>query len=269
MKLPAGWVAARAGTVPQWGNLIESERNILDINMMVWASGTCCALAVFAFKAGIGLRHGMIRAGWMALILAGYLGLFTVMALLVKVLPHVPGPPAGKGPYLHLALAAGMILWGLYFIVWRTKRKNTRKPEERRLKTSSAIPILPCPFCLGAMLFSIRAGVAVTGMSPLFLGFCLGGAFILMALAAYYLVRNDDEGEAPTTLGFAAMVVGFYFILAPIIPAKVEEVKNMYSSFLAENQAMDMYNTLGTCGILLLMMAAGYFAGRQRKEMEP
>jgi hypothetical protein len=105
---------------------------------------------------------------------------------------------------------------------------------------------------------------AALRLPPLAVGLCLGGAFVLASLAVLFLLGRR-EGEVPVApLGLAMMVIGLYFALSLAIPAKIEEAKGMYASFLIEHQTVDIQNTLGALGILSVMVLIGYCTGKQR-----
>lgn len=239
----------------------------MNVNIIMWIGGMGAVLAAFAFKLAIGFSSGRPRPRWIVTILAGYLGLFALAGLLSGKSTKVLELLLQQGPYLHGALAGGMILWGL----WLAGRKRRVLREAGHGGGSLPLPapvlpfVLPCPVCLAAMAFSVCAAGAALRLPPLVVGLCLGGAFVLASLAVLFLLRRRRAAEASATpLGLAMTVIGLYFVLSLAIPAKIEEAKGMYASFLLEHQTIDIQNTLGALGILAAMVLIGYWAGKHR-----
>ncbi len=239
----------------------------MNANIIMWTGGMLPVLGAFAFRLGAGFHAGRLRTRWIAMLVAGYLGLFALAAFFSGALAQGLQLLLGKGPYPHMAFAGGMIVWGL----WLAGRRGhvLKGPGRAGPAPMRVLPlILPCPVSLGAVAFSVCAAAAVLRLPPLFAGLCLGVPFVLTSLTVPVVLRRREGTTSTAALGLAMIVIGLYFALSLAIPAKIEEAKAMYASFLVEHQTVDTQTTLGALGIVSIMMLIGYFAGKQRKEME-
>ena len=59
------------------------------------------------------------------------------------------------------------------------------------------------------------------------------------------------------------MGIGIYFMASLVLPAKIEEARGMYQSFLAEGANIDMNNSIGVFAILFVVFVIGYFANKK------
>jgi predicted transporter len=139
----------------------------MNANIIMWTGGMLAVLGAFAFKLGAGFHAGRLRARWIAMLVTGYLGLFTLAGFFSGALAKGLELLGRKGPYPHMAFAGGMMLWGL----WLAGRKRRVLKEPGRVgpaNTRVLALILPCPVSLGAAAFSVCAAVVVLALPPLF-----------------------------------------------------------------------------------------------------
>lgn len=217
----------------------------MDLNILLWTGGTLFSLGIFAVKVGTGLGYGRIGRNGVLLTMALYLALFELIALLADRLLRIVEPLLRGGPWLHGAMALGMILWGIAIIM---------RPGAASAPGSSLALLIPCPVCLTAMSFSTWAALQALPLLPWGVGLVMGGMFSVMTLFIMVLVRARS-GRTSTTpsLGLAMITIGLYFIASLFLPGKVEQAKGMYGSFLKE---LPSAATNGSGGAMLLALLA-------------
>lgn len=212
----------------------------MDLNILLWIGGTLFSLGIFAVKVGSGLGYGQVSRNGVLLTLGLYLTLFELIALLADRLLRILEPLLRGGPWLHLVMAVGMILWGLAIIM---------RSGVRSTPGSSLALLIPCPVCLSAMTFSTWAALQALPLLPWGVGLVMGGVFSGMTLLVMAVVRARSQSTSTPSLGLAMITIGLYFIASLFLPAKVEQAKGMYSSFLKELQPAA---TNGSGGVILL-----------------
>lgn len=232
---------------------------IVDLNIVLWMLGTLFSLGIFAVKVGFGLGYGRFGTKGIILTLMGYVLLFVAIALVSGKLMELAMPILKKGPYIHLLMAAGMIVWGVYML----RGGHHAAPEtpasigENAFK-SSLLLIVPCPVCLSAMSFSTWTALGALAMPPTLVGLGLGAAFAVLSLVFLLLSRFGKSAHPDASLGLAMVAIGLYFIGSLLLPAKIEEGRAMYASFTATGGGADASNVAGTLLILGAALAMGY-----------
>ncbi|MDI6782461.1 MAG: DUF2162 family putative transporter, partial [bacterium] len=69
-------------------------------------------------------------------------------------------------------------------------------------------------------------------------------------------------------ISFGMLGIGFYFLAALVIPAKIEEAKGIYQAFLTETGKVDLTNSIGVLALLVSAMLIGFFANIHHREKE-
>ncbi|WP_333655612.1 DUF2162 domain-containing protein [Dissulfurispira sp.] len=248
----------------------------MDLNIVLWIGGMLFSLGIFAVKVGFGLGFNGIRWKGIFLTLSMYIVLFVLIAILSEHLIKILEPVLRKGPYLHAAMAAGMITWGVILL----RRQSGRAPEQEinskfRIQNSnsslvtyhSLLLLVPCPVCLTAMTFSTWSALSVIKLPSVIVGLGLGIAFILLVLAVYFSLKLITLNSSLITqrigLGLSMIAIGLYFIASLYLPAKIEEAKGIYISFLTDNSNVDMNNSIGVFAILFVSLIIGWFANKK------
>jgi predicted transporter len=234
----------------------------MDLNILLWIGGMLFSLGIFALKVGLGLGYGKVKLRGIIATLTGYLGLFMVIALLAERLIRWLEPILRKGPYLHIILAMGLIVWGSYLI------GSKGDGHAHTVRTGARIMlIIPCPVCLTAMTFSSWAALNAVRVHPLLVGLGLGLAFALMAGIVLLAARLRPGNRSEVSLGLAMVVIGLYFVGSMFLPGKIEEAKGMYASFLLENAGAADNSGTWLLAILPLVLLIGFFAKTLRREL--
>lgn len=224
----------------------------MDLNLLLWSGGTLFSLGIFAVKTGTGLGYGRISRKGIALTLGLYLLLFELLALLAGQVLALLEPLLKGGPWLHGGMALGMIIWGGWLL---------RKPGAVCTPGSSLALLIPCPVCLTAMTFSTWTALNSLPLLPWAVGLVLGSAFSVMTLLILFITRARNATGSVHSLGLAMITIGLYFIASLFLPAKVEQAKGMYGSFMKELQpaATGGNNAMLLAGVLAVALLAGFF----------
>jgi predicted transporter len=226
----------------------------MDLNILLWSGGTLFSLGIFAAKVGAGLGYGRFGRAGVALTLALYLALFQLVAQLAERLLRLLEPLLRGGPWLHGAMAAGMILWGIFLVMKRGGACSS---------PSSSLPLLiPCPVCLTAMTFSTWTALRTLPFASWGVGLAMGGAFSLLTLGIMALARRGSRRGSVPSLGMAMIVIGLYYLASLFLPARIEQAKGMYRSFLKELQpaAGNGKGNMILLGLLLAALLIGFFS---------
>ncbi|ABQ24985.1 DUF2162 domain-containing protein [Geotalea uraniireducens] len=224
----------------------------MDLNIALWVGGTLFSLGIFAVKVGAGLGYGQVSRKGVAFTIGLYLALFELIALLAERLLPLLEPLLKGGRWLHMVMAMGMILWGLFII----KRQGGTSPHDSPLAL-----LIPCPVCLTAMTFSTWSALNSLPLLPWAVGLVLGGVFSSMTLVVMIVSRTGSNRRSLPSLGLVMITIGLYFIASLFLPTKVEQAKGMYSSFLKELPPVAGNGTGGMflLGLLLTALLVGFF----------
>jgi predicted transporter len=225
--------------------------------------------------------------------------LFVAIAMLSGHLIKLLEPVLRKGPYLHALMAIGMIGWGIYLLKSQKtgirnqeSRVKSQKTEHRGQKTedrssglsnvkakiqknnselstlNSLLLLIPCPVCLSAMTFSTWAALNVFKFPAYLVGLGLGIVFIVLSLAFYFSLKLFNSHSSLVTprvgLGLSMIAIGFYFIASLYLPAKIEEAKGAYKSFITEGNGLSLNDSIGVFIVLAVAMLIGYMANKKR-----
>ncbi|MEW6619137.1 MAG: DUF2162 domain-containing protein [bacterium] len=222
----------------------------MGLDVILWTIGTLFTLGIFSVKVGFGLGFG--RMGWkvIGMTLAGYVALFVLIAMFSEHLINLLEPVLRKGPYLHLFIATGMVVWGFFIL----RNPHECKTEGEMLKPSLLL-IIPCPICLMAITFSIWAALSVIKLPAMLVGFGMGMTF---AIFSFLLLMVTRKRKSAISLGLSMMGIGLYFIAALFLPAKIEEARGIYNSFVNEGSGLALNNQIGVFVVLLGAILTGF-----------
>ncbi|MDP3049528.1 MAG: DUF2162 domain-containing protein [Thermodesulfovibrionales bacterium] len=244
----------------------------MDLNIVLWIGGMLFSLGIFAVKVGFGLGFSGMKWKGVLLTLSLYLMLFVAIAVLSGHLIKLLEPVLRKGPYLHALMAAGMIGWGIYLLrSQKTEDKAQTKFKIQDPQFNNPLPIthhsllllVPCPVCLSAMTFSTWAALNVIKLPAYIVGLGLGIVFVGLSLLFLGITRFKSSMSPRISLGLSMMCIGIYFMASLVLPAKIEEARGTYQSFLTEGANIDMNNSIGVFAILFVAFVIGYFANKK------
>ncbi len=248
----------------------------MDLSIVLWMGGMLFSLGIFAVKVGFGLSFGRMKWKGIFLILSMYLILFVVIAMLSEQLIKMLEPVLRKGPYLHALMSMGMMAWGILLLRRqgtedRTQTKLKFKIQNSKINNSelstlnSLLLLIPCPVCLTAMTFSTWAALSVIKLPSLIVGIGLGVIFAILTLAIVGLTRIKQTSSPEISLGLGMIAIGFYFMTSLYLPAKIEEAKEVYKSFLTEGSNIALNNSIGVFALLFVALVIGYLTNKKRE----
>jgi len=251
----------------------------MDVNLVLWIGGMLFSLSIFVVKVGFGLGLGQV--GWRGLVLTLllYLGIFLLAARFCESLIKILEPVVRNGPYVHIVMALGMMVWGLYLI------RNLAGPDLgcgthscRPQPNAPAAPrpalflLLPCPVCLTAIAFSTWSALQVIKVPVWVVGLGLGATFITLSLLVYLCIKlftpKSTLVHQRLGLGLSMMAIGLYFLTSLFLPAQIEAAKSIYQSFITEGGAMALGDHLGVFLLLLAALVVGFLVNKRREVSE-
>jgi predicted transporter len=172
-------------------------------------------------------------------------------------------------------MAAGMIAWGIYLVMSNklsvmSKEIKNEKSNSSPITHHSSLPLLiPCPVCLTVMTFSTWSALNVIKLPSALVGLGLGIVFILLSSGIYFLLKLITHHPSLITqkigLGLSMMGIGLYFIASLFLPAKIEEAKGVYQSFVAESGNIDINHGIGVFALLFVALVIGYLMNKNRE----
>jgi predicted transporter len=235
----------------------------------LWVTGVLVAFSVFGIKVGLGLgaqiynktvsmgKRILIMGGSLFVYLILFFGLYYVIThfnllnyldQFVNVLQY--------GMLLHLAVAAGLLIWGTKLIL--------EKPgnQESLPFRSSLLLILPCPVCATVILLNLTLAYSLFDLSPLLTTLTLYGIFtgiIFFATAVLFPFRHRI-GSGNSFLGQSMTLVALYFLFVVIIAPIYPEIKAAFAMAVSNSPVsrMDHVNTAILVGIVLILASTGF-----------
>jgi predicted transporter len=252
----------------------------MDINLVLWIGGMLFSLGVFVVKVGFGL--GLGRVGWRGLVLTLllYLGIFLLAAGFCESLIKILEPVVRKGPYVHIVMALGMIVWGLCLIrnlagadagcgVHSARGKSTAPGATQAAPRPALFLLLPCPVCLTAITFSTWAALQVIKLPAWVVGLGLGATFIILSLLIYLFIKlftlKSTRLNQRIGLGLSMIAIGLYFLTSIFLPAHIEAAKSIYQSFITDGGSMALSDHIGVFLLLLAALLVGFLVNKRRE----
>lgn len=251
----------------------------MDVNLVLWTGGMLFSLSVFVVKVGFGLGLGQV--GWRGLVLtlSLYLGIFLLAAEFCESLIKILEPVVRKGPYVHIVMALGMIVWGLYLIRHmagpdlgcgvQSGRRQPTAPDATRAHRPALFLLLPCPVCLTAITFSTWAALQVIKLPAWVVGLGLGATFIILSLLIYLCIKlftlKSTLVNQRIGLGLSMIAIGLYFLTSLFLPAHIEAAKSIYQSFITEGGGMALSDHIGVFLLLLAALLVGFLVNKRRE----
>jgi len=233
----------------------------MDLSLILWIGGMIFSLGVFAVKVGFGLSFSRMKWKGILLTLSFYFLLFIVIAMLSGRLIELLEPLLREGPYLHALMATIMIAWGIYLIKHGHGKATKINPH-------SMLLLIPCPVCLTAITFSVWAGINAIKLPSYLVGLGLGLVFTSLSLIFMGITRLRSSISPHINLGLSMIGIGIYFLGSLIVPAKIEEAKGVYESFLYKNTSFALKDVGGVLTIMLIAMLIGFFVYKRLENRE-
>jgi len=248
----------------------------MDVNLVLWIGGMLFSLSVFVVKVGFGLGLGQV--GWRGLVLtlSLYLGIFLLAAGLCESLINILEPVVRQGPYVHIVMALGLMVWGLYLIRHPAGpdadgggHSGRGKPIAPASRRPALLLLLPCPVCLTAIIFSTWAALQVIKLPAWVVGLGLGSTFIILSLLVYLSIKlftlKSTRFNQRIGLGLSMIAIGLYFLTSLFLPAQIEAAKSIYQSFATEGGNLALGDHIGVFLLLLAALLIGFLVTKRRE----
>jgi predicted transporter len=231
----------------------------------LWIIGILAALGVFGIKVGLGLGTQIYRrsiaTGQKMIQLLSTLGLYLLLFVgLHFLISHFNlldyldqgMNMVGYGMFLPVAVAAGLLFWGITLLL-------QPPPEER---TSSVLAdyllILPCP--VGAMVILLNLTLAysfftLSHLSTTLIIFAFFSGIIVVTLGLIYFFRHKI-GANNSFLGMTMTLVGLYVLCIIIITPIYPEIKAAFT-MASSNNPVNQLDTFYTALFFIIAVILG------------
>jgi len=239
--------------------------------------GLTFTIGIFALKSGVGfhylftqkrhLREQILYACAFAL---AYFLIFSISCLILKKINiiayyHIFQGIFRSGMYIHIFMAAGLIVWGIYLL----------KKEAGIGEASKAFwaMIIPCPVCTSvvflttAFLMAYFPNIALSAVMGAYLYFIAIALFAMLSLTLWN-IRADATPEH--TLGTAMLFIAIYFILSIIIMPQFSDIDKIYriAAYRGEAAPMNIRDMLFLLAAVAAFFITGYLIKKRRIRRE-
>ncbi len=248
----------------------------MPIIEQLWVTGVLVAFSVFGVKVGLGLgsqvynRRNSPGRKWILLLgsLLVYLVLFLLMYFLVtriNLLDHLDRIMnlIRHGMLLHLAVAAGLMIWGVQLLL------QPRGAYKGLPLKASLLLILPCPVCATVILLNLTLAYSIFTISPLattLVLFMVFSGLALLSMALIYPFRRFLE-SGNSFLGMAMNLVALYFLMTLLVAPIYPEIKAAFTMASSNNpvQTIDLWQ-IGVFLVFAVILAGlGYLRAHYRR----
>ena len=235
----------------------------------LWMGGVLVAFSVFGIKVGLGLGAQIysqaisVRKKIVFLIgtLFAYLLLFYSLFCLItrfSLLNYLDQfvNMLRYGMLLHLAVAMGLLFWGIKLLLQGPAQK-TKSPYQAGL-----LLILPCPVCATLILLNLSLAYSIFAMSPPLTTLILFALFsgIIIATIALIFPFRQKVGSGSSFLGLAMTSVSLYFLITIIIAPIYPEIKAAFAMASSNSPVnrVDPYKTIILVVLAFIMGGIGF-----------
>jgi predicted transporter len=235
----------------------------------LWMTGVLVAFSVFGIKVGLGLGaqvfNKTVFMGKRILIMCGSILVYLVLFFcLYYVISHFNllnyldrlMNMMQWGMLLHLAVAAGLFIWGIKLILEKPGKKESLPFH------TSLLLILPCPVCATVILLNLTLAYSLFDLPPLLTTLTLFGFFsgIIVLTTAVLFPFRRRIGSGSSFLGQSMILIALYFLFVVIIAPIYPEIKAAFAMAVSNSPVsrMDHTNTAILVGIVLTLGCAGF-----------
>lgn len=222
--------------------------------------GVLTSIVMFAAKTGIGCGFASLKSKEVVYIGLLYFILSILLSLLIERVPSaVTQQILGVGVAMHLVLAVGMTIAGLY--TTRQWISNECDVSRRSFLWLS----FPCPVCLTATFLACTILSTLESFSNLIIGFMVGATFLIVIIGTSIIARTKKK--SPVSLGNAMMFIGTFYILSIlVIPAYLQAKTVTSPSFTISLNEMAM--SFLTMSVFIVLGFIMYRKKTKRKGVE-
>lgn len=195
------------------------------MNETLFLIGVCLSVAFFALKAGMGAAAGQFGPRALFALAGLYLGLFAAVGAAARWMAAHQNqawlyPLLQSGIALHVAMAAGMGIWG-----WSLLRPRSAEGGARKL--AAWLVVTPCPVCVSSLLVSVMFAAMVSALSPVSVACILAAVFFGLSGLVYVLGSRLRLGA--DSLGMLCLLVSAYFLVSLAVSPAYAKASEMYA----------------------------------------
>jgi hypothetical protein len=117
-------------------------------------------------------------------------------------------------------------------------------------------------FSTWAALNVIKLPAPIVGLG---LGISFGALSLLICISLKLVTHYSSLITSRIGLGLCMVGIGLYFLASLYLPAKIEEAKGVYRSFLIEGKGISLNDGIGVFILLFVAMMIGYFANKRQE----
>jgi predicted transporter len=231
----------------------------------LWIIGILAALGVFGIKVGLGLGTRMYRRSlapgrkifWLLSTLCLYLLLFIGLHLLIShfnLLDYLDQGLnlVGYGMYLAVAVAAGLLFWGITLLL--------QPPPGERPDSGWAdyLLVFPCPVGAAVILLNLTLAYSFftfSHLSTTLIFFAFFSGIIAVTLGLLYPFRHKI-GANNVFLGITMTLMGLYILCITIITPIYPEIKAAFA-MAASNNPVNQLDTFYTALFFIIAVILG------------
>lgn len=233
--------------------------------------GIVFAMGIFAVKSGVGLRYllackAKLRSKLLLLLLyvLVYLSMFMGAAYILRkvdIIAHFATIQKwlSSGMLVHVIMAAGLMLWGLYLL------KNSGRMK--RESYGWVALMVPCPICITVIFISLSFLISYypdTGyLAPLaaYLAF-MGIVTVTVIGMASWDWRFGSSGNSENNMGAAMMLIAAYFFLSVIIMPQFGNIDKIYrlAAYHSDAVATPDHHILLLIVLMISFFSAGFIS---------
>jgi len=170
-----------------------------------------------------------------------------------------------SGMYIHILIATGLIVWGIYLLRDRPGKGNVSK--------AFLLLIIPCPVC--ATVIFITIAFLLTYFPHASLLAISGSYLVFVAMATFSVLTltlwdKGSKSSPETTLGTAMLLIAIYFILSIIIMPQFSDIGNIYriAAYKGEKASLNIGDILFLLATMATFFTAGYLIKRRKIRRE-
>jgi len=243
--------------------------------------GLVFSILAFAVKGGMGLafRSGLGDRRGMRLMVPGYFAaygvLFAAGTLIARsgfIHRHMEAflKIAETGVLLHLALAGGLLVWGMALL-----KRDIKGCGKTR---ASWLLLVPCPVCLAVILTTTAVLYAVFphgGMLPALAAYGIFAAISMVTMVSVAMISRIAKGVEDSSplhrLGTVMVLLASYFIATLCITPHVSAIPSIYAiaSRDASGPPLPGVHKAVIAGICIVLFVSGYIAGKRKQGEAP
>jgi predicted transporter len=140
------------------------------------------------------------------------------------------------GMLVHLAVASGLMIWGVKLLAERPKMKQATRIS------AGLFLVMPCPVCATVILLNLTLALSLSALAPVITTLTLFTLFFaIVAVTWLMLVFGFRHKEIDNLfLGAAMVLIALYFLLTVLIAPIYPKLKPAFAMAVSNNPFRDI-----------------------------